>query len=131
MQVRELLVWSATVVAACSFALSIAMPNAVAEDATGITTSSLNSYLAPVRSHDERAARSALIIKLREMRDDLRNYAVIARGAKLTEHQKASAKVLGVVKEQISALSAKEPKTIKDPEDDTDLDPLLFELGSN
>ncbi len=131
MQVRALLVWSVTVGAACSFAMSIAMPNAVAEGGAVGTTSSLKSYLAPVRANDEPAARLALLTKLREMRDDLRNYAVIARGAKLTEHQKASAKVLSVVKEQIGALSAKDPKTLSDPQDSTYLDPMLFELGSN
>lgn len=134
MQVRELLVRSAMVVAVCTFALNIGTPKAAAEEGqvTPVTSASMvNSYLGHVRANDERAARAALIIKLRSMRDDLRSYAVIARGAKMKDQQAASAKVLAVVKEQISTLAAKDPAAPKDSSDSSPLDPMLFELGSN
>lgn len=140
MQVRKLLTGSVGFVAACGSILSFAATHASAapsletQDVQIIKTSGDTQfvrYLNAVRMQDEREARVALIAKLRQIRDDLRNYALIARGGKMTSEQQAAAKVLASIKEQTNALLAKDPGTNKDPQDNSQLDPLLFELGSN
>ena len=89
---------------------------------------SMANYLSAVHAMNEAGARAALVAELRKVRDDLRTYALIARGAKLTQEQKAAAGVLKSIKTEISTLTA---GTTPDPNDDSKLDPLLFELGSN
>jgi hypothetical protein len=88
-------------------------------------------YMNAVRMQSERDAREALIGRLRQMRDDLRSYALIARGGKMADEQKAAVNVLKAIKDSVSALQAKSPGTNVDPQDNSQLDPLLFELGSN
>ena len=100
-------------------------------DAKTVCDTHFTPYMNAVRMQNERDAREALILKLRQMRDDLRSYALIARGGKMTDEQKAAAGVLKAIKENVSTLLAKSPGTNVDPQDNSQLDPLLFELGSN
>lgn len=88
-------------------------------------------YLNAVRMQNERDAREALIAKLRQLRDDLRNYALIARGGKMTDEQRAAVNVLKAIKDSNATLLSKAPGTNVDPQDNSQLDPVLFELGSN
>lgn len=120
-------------VAGNSFAAANAAPSLETQDVQIIKTSGDTQfvrYLDAVRTQNAREAHAALITKLRQIRDDLRNYAVIARGGKMTDAQQAAANVLKAVKDNVAALQAKSPGTNVDPQDNSQLDPLLFELGS-
>lgn len=136
MQVRKLLAWSCLAFACNAFNTPSASsaPSLETQDVQIIKTSGDTQfvrYLDAVRLQNEREARTALIAKLRQIRDDLRNYALIARGGKMPDEQAAAAKVLQAIKDQVNALNAKDPGTNRDPQDTSSLDPLLFELGSN
>lgn len=96
--------------------------------ATWADDNQMANYLSAAHAMNEAGARTALVAELRKIRDDLRSYALIARGAKMPQEQKAAAAVLKQIKTQISTLTA---GSTPDPNDDSQLDPLLFELGSN
>jgi hypothetical protein len=137
MQSRKLTNVSALLFALCvagnSFAAANAAPSLETQEVQVIKTggdTQFVRYLDAVRQQNAREAQAALIAKLRQMRDDLRNYAVIARGGKMTDEQKAAANVLKAIKDNVAALLAKNPGTNLDPQDNSQLDPMLFELGS-
>lgn len=137
MQFRKLMTWSAVFVAAGAGAFNVdanAASSLETQDVQIIKTSGDTQfvrYLDAVRTQNEKDARLALIAKLRQMRDDLRNYAMIARGGKMTAEQAAAGNVLKSVHTEISNLLSKSPGSNVDPQDNSTLDPLLFELGSN
>lgn len=140
MQVRKFLTGSAIFAVACGWFSGAVSTNAIAapsletQDVQIIKTSGDTQfvrYMDAVRTQNEKEARTALIAKLRQVRDDLRNYAMIARGGKMTVEQAAAGKVLAAIKGQITGLLAKSPGTNVDPQDNSPIDPLLFELGSN
>jgi hypothetical protein len=135
MQGRKILTGCAVVVVALSCGTqALAAPSLETQDVQIIKTSGdtqFMRYMNAVRAQDKREAHAALLAKLRQMRDDLRNYAMIAKGGKMTDAQSAAVGVLKSIKDQTSALQAKDPGTNVDPQDNSSLDPLLFELGSN
>jgi hypothetical protein len=137
MQSRKLTNVSALLLALCVagnlFAAANAAPSLETQEVQVIKAggdTQFVRYLDAVRQQNAREAQAALIAKLRQMRDDLRNYAVIARGGKMTDEQRAAANVLKAIKDNVAALLAKNPGTNLDPQDNSQLDPMLFELGS-
>ena len=115
------------------FVAANAAPSLETQDVQIIKTSGDTQfvrYLDAVRTQNAKEAHAALVAKLRQVRDDLRNYALIARGGKMTDAQRAAANVLKSIKDNVAALNAKNPGTNVDPQDNSALDPMLFELGS-
>lgn len=135
MQGRKILTGCAVVVVALSCGTqALAAPSLETQDVQILKTSGdtqFMRYMNAVRLQDKREARAALLAKLRQMRDDLRNYAIIAKGGKMTDVQAASVGVLKSIKEHTASLLSKDPGTNVDSQDNSSLDPLLFELGSN
>jgi hypothetical protein len=133
MQFGKLVKGSAVLFAVCCVGncLIPGMAQETVEQKVVVSDTHFTPYLNAVRLQNERDARAALIAKLRQVRDEVRNYALIARGGKMTDEQKAAGTVLKAIKDSVSSLQAKAPGTNVDPQDNAQVDPLLFELGCN
>lgn len=131
MQFRTLVRQSAVLLAVCCASNGVAAMAHDHDTAAKPADPHFVPFLNAVRAQSERDAREAMIGKLRQLRDDLRNYALIARGGKMTDEQRAAGNVLKAIKDNTAALLSKAPGTNVDPQDNSQLDPLLFELGSN
>lgn len=91
-------------------------------------TSDVNRYMAAVRRQNKSEARLLLISELRQLRDDLRDWALVSRGGSFKSEQGAIGAVLKSVNDQIAKLKAGQANVSNDEQDTGSLDPMLFEL---
>lgn len=121
----------ATMLAACVTSLPVSAETATHTTVSGAhveVTSDVNKYISAVRRQDKSQARALLIDELRQLRDDLRDWALVSRGGNFKDEQAAIIAVLKSVKDQIAKLKAGQPAVASDSEDSGALDPILFEL---